>query len=318
VVATSRALEHVSQALTHGTSVAKQRPRAGVVAQIPIEQIVAPEQPLRSGPDPHLAGLVENLRVNGLLHPVGLSVLADGRLQLVYGQRRLNAARILGWTSIAATLHMELTAEDALVASLSENLARRDLSAHERANALRVLAAVHVPGRQLGGASSGGHAAITPPARQANSANDLSRRLGIDVSSVVRLSALGRNELLLQLVESGQVGLTAASHLARLPSGLQSDALEQVRSQHLSANKTHHLVNRLLRERHSPEPIAGGEKPEPTPAGATLHRLRGALGVLASIDRIASDQERQVLEQLANHVERLRQTLPAGLLRAYA
>ena len=107
----------------------------------------------------------------------------------------------------------------------------------ERAAALRQLARLHQPGKQLGGHSTGGHAAIQPPPRQDNSSAGWARKLGVDVSTISRLAALGRDEQLLGMVETGQLGLTTASHVARLPSELQNVALHQVEDEHLSANK---------------------------------------------------------------------------------
>jgi hypothetical protein len=315
MVAGSRALEQLGETLTSMPTTLQPEHTSGVVT-LPIAAIIEPPRERRirtvSDNDDDLDQMIDSLQSHGLLHPIGVRPADDGRFELIYGSRRLAAARWLGWSTIRCTLHLDLDDEAAMSDALCENLHRKDLGPRERAAALRQLARLDQPGKQLGGHSTGGHAAIQPPPRQDNSSAGWARKLGVDVSTVSRLAALGRNEPLLELVEGGEVGLTAASHLARLPSELQNVALHQVQDQHLSANKTHHLVNRLLRERKSVATVASEATSPPrrsTPAstgGGGLHRLGMMLGVIAGLNHLESDQERAVLEQIAEHVERLR------------
>lgn len=218
MVAGSRALEQLGEALTQYQT--DRRPGPNAVVTLPLELIVDPphERRIREvRADADLDTLVESLREHGLLQPVGVRPVADRTFELVYGARRVAAARQLGWRVIQASLHLDLSEEPALVASLAENLHRKDLNARERVAALRLLASLHKPGRQIGGFSTGGHAAIQPPPRQPGSSGDLARKLGVDVSTVSPLAALGRDEQLLGMVETGALGLTQASHVARLP-----------------------------------------------------------------------------------------------------
>jgi hypothetical protein len=319
MVAGSRALEQLGETLTLRESERPVGPSA--VVTLPLELIVDPPSERRIRDvriDDDLDTLIESLRQNGLLHPVGVRPLPDGRFELVYGARRVAAARWLGWRVIHASLHLDMGEEPALVAGLAENLHRKDLGPRERVAALRLLAQIHQPGRQLGGHSTGGHAAIRPPPRQPNSSGGLARKLGVTVGTVSRLAALGRDEQLLDLVETGELGLTAASHVARLPGAMRRQMVNEIETEHLSANATHLLVNRRLRERngHAPstEPV---EAPREEP-GAALHRLRGCLGTLASVEEITTDQELQVLEQISAHVERLRSNLKSRHAPAYA
>ena len=305
----SQALEQLGTMLSPAPSVQADAPASTVVAHLPLELIVAPplNRRLREPDvaDPNLDTLVESLSQNGLLHPIGVRPLDSGRFELVYGGRRLAAARQLGWQTIAASLHMQMGEEPALVAGLAENLHRRDLGPRERAAALRLLAQIHKPGVQLGGYSTGGHAAILPPPRQPGSSGDLARKLGVDVSTVTRLAALGRDEQLLELVETGELGLTAASHVARVPPSLRQDVLEDVRGGQLSANKTHLLVNRVLRSRSVPA-TAQAKKTDQHWATSGLRRLRIALGVMVAVESVETPEEHLVLAQIADHVQRLR------------
>jgi len=306
VVAGSRALEQLGETLT--TRRADHPPGPTAVVSLPLELIVDPpsERRIRDvHADAELDTLVESLREHGLLHPVGVRPLPDGRFELVFGARRVAAARWLGWRVVQASLHLHLDDEPALVAGLAENLHRKDLAPRERVAALRLLAQIHHPGTQLGGFSTGGHAAIQPPPRQPGSSGDLARKLGVDVSTVSRLAALGHDEQLLGMVETGELGLTTASHVARLPEPMRQDMLEEIETEHLSANATHVRVNRRLRERNGYSSIVRKSRPRDT-SSAALHKLRGCLGTLASVDCLTTDQELAVLEQIGEHVERLR------------
>lgn len=349
MVATSRALERLGDALTVRQESQRPAPRTAVVA-LPLDLIVEPprERRIRDAVgDVDLDKLVESLRENGLLHPVGVRSLADGHFEVVYGGRRVAAARALGWTTIQASLHLDLAEESAMVAGLAENLHRKDLAQHELVAALRQLARLHRPGRPLGGFSTGGHAAIQPPPRQPGSAGDLARRLSVGVDTITRLAALGRDEQLLGLVEAGELGLTTASHVARLPGPLRPRMLEQIEHEHLSSRVVHVRVNALLRDRpavvESTPTVAAAEvelsishyekngNPTPLPMlraaelastepqpGAVLRRLRVVLGLLANVECVETDPEQQLLEQIGEHVDRLRASRPGRPVLAYA
>ena len=81
--------------------------------------------------------LADSLRAHGLLQPVVVRRRGDG-YELIAGHRRLEAARQLGWTSIAAVVRDE-TDDQAYILTLVENLQREDLSPKEEAAALEVL-----------------------------------------------------------------------------------------------------------------------------------------------------------------------------------
>jgi ParB/RepB/Spo0J family partition protein len=312
VVAGSRALEQLGEALMVRKEPQRPVPRTAVVA-LPLDLIVEPprERRIRTSvgdvdQELDLSKLCESLQQHGLLHPIGCRALADGRFEVVYGSRRLAAARRLGWTSIQTSLHLNMSEEPALLAGLAENLHRADLAPRELAASLRLLAQLHTPGTQLGGSTSNGHAAIQPPKRQPGSAGDLARKLSVDVGTIIRLAALGRDEDLLGLVEAGELGLTAASHVARVPVELRSQVLEQVQQANLSANATHQHVNRVLRERRVPTSVSVIARSGPS---KSVWRLRVALGMLSSIElQGAGDvaEYRVVLDDIAGQVKRLR------------
>ena len=78
-----------------------------------------------------LTELVASLQEHGLVQPIVVRARGD-RYQLIAGQRRLAAARQLGWKSVPARV---LDVEDRQMAEIAivENLQRRDLDALEKA-----------------------------------------------------------------------------------------------------------------------------------------------------------------------------------------
>jgi ParB family transcriptional regulator, chromosome partitioning protein len=84
-----------------------------------------------------IAELADSLRTHGLLQPVVVRRRGAG-YELIAGHRRLEAARVLGWTEIAAVVRDE-TDDQAYILTLVENLQREDLTADEEAEALGAL-----------------------------------------------------------------------------------------------------------------------------------------------------------------------------------
>jgi ParB family transcriptional regulator, chromosome partitioning protein len=90
-----------------------------------------PWQPRSVLDDGALAELAESIREHGLVQPIVVRQQGD-RYQLIAGQRRLAAARRVGWTRILARV---LEVDDRQMAEIAivENLQRRDLDALEKA-----------------------------------------------------------------------------------------------------------------------------------------------------------------------------------------
>ena len=90
-----------------------------------------PWQPRSIVNDTDLVELSNSLREHGLVQPIVVRA-RDARYQLIAGQRRLAAARRLGWQTVAVRI---LDVEDRQMAEIAivENLQRRDLGALEKA-----------------------------------------------------------------------------------------------------------------------------------------------------------------------------------------
>ena len=89
-----------------------------------------------------MSSLMESLRSHGLMNPV----VVNRKHELIAGQRRLEAARSLGWEHIEATV-MDAAGElGMLELEMEENMLRRDFSNTELAEARKKLEKLRNPG----------------------------------------------------------------------------------------------------------------------------------------------------------------------------
>ena len=102
---------------------------------LPVDVIVPnPAQPRRRFDEDALQALAGSLGERGILQPVLVRPRADGKYELVAGERRWRAAQIAGLTEIPAIVRLHDDAA-ALEVALIENMAREDLSPVEEARA---------------------------------------------------------------------------------------------------------------------------------------------------------------------------------------
>jgi ParB family chromosome partitioning protein len=99
-----------------------------------------PFQPRHEFSEDALAELSQSIRESGVVQPILLraNAGAEGRYQLVAGERRWRAARLAGLETIPAVIR-DLTDQDALELALTENLLRQDLNPLDVAHAYQAL-----------------------------------------------------------------------------------------------------------------------------------------------------------------------------------
>ncbi len=95
-------------------------------------------QPRKNFDPVALDELADSIRRYGLLQPLVVRALPDGRYQLVAGERRWRAARLAELTHVPVVVR-ELTDEETAEIALVENLQREDLNPVEEAGGYRVL-----------------------------------------------------------------------------------------------------------------------------------------------------------------------------------
>ena len=107
--------------------------------ELPINDIArSPYQPRRDFREEELKELAESLKNNGLVQPPTVRKLANGRYELIAGERRMRAAQLAGWRKIRVTV-VEADDQTAAVMTTTENLQREDLNPIEEAVSYKTL-----------------------------------------------------------------------------------------------------------------------------------------------------------------------------------
>lgn len=85
-----------------------------------------------------LEGLACSIRANGMLQPINVRALDDGSFELISGERRLRAARMVGMTKIPCVV-MNVSDEQSALFAIIENVQRQSLDFFEEAVAIERL-----------------------------------------------------------------------------------------------------------------------------------------------------------------------------------
>ncbi len=199
---------------------------AGSPQEVPIESIDAnPYQTRRRIDEQALEELAESIRASGVVQPVVLRPTANGRFQLVAGERRWLASKRAGRTTVPAVVR-QVSNEQALEITIIENLQREDLNPVEQAHAFERLS------------------------REFNMTQEqIAARTGKDRASIANFIRL------LKLPEPVQIAMEEGSlsfghgkvllALAGFPEHLEKAAREIIEKK-LSVRQTEELVSRLL------------------------------------------------------------------------
>lgn len=79
----------------------------------------------------NLPNLVKSIEENGLIHPITVQLMPDGRYELIAGERRYRAMCILGWKELPCTDRTNLSPVEMRILELEENLGREALAWQE-------------------------------------------------------------------------------------------------------------------------------------------------------------------------------------------
>jgi ParB family transcriptional regulator, chromosome partitioning protein len=108
--------------------------------QLPVDRVDPnPRQPRRSIDAEALAALTRSIAADGVVQPVVVRERADGRYELIAGERRWRAAMAAGLTTVPAVVR-NAPDRDALLLAIVENVVREDLNPVEVARGYAALA----------------------------------------------------------------------------------------------------------------------------------------------------------------------------------
>jgi ParB family chromosome partitioning protein len=147
-------------------------------------------------------GLAATIAEHGLLQPIGVTDIGQGRYRVVYGNRRREAAVRLGLERVPCII---LDAEDprTLIQQLTENVQRQDLNDLEKARAFARLREQFTNGQ---------------PQNEGELDEATGRAVGLSPRTVRRyLGLLDLPEEIQALIRGGELSVTQAQHLRRIP-----------------------------------------------------------------------------------------------------
>ena len=204
---------------------------ASAVPENPTEisvEVIAPNrfQPRREFDEAALEELRESIARHGILQPLSVRAVGDGKYELIAGERRLRAARLAGRATVPVVVR---TASDAEMAEMAliENIQREDLNPIEEARAYEQL--------------------LT---KFRLSQEELARRVARSRSAIansVRLLRLA--EEVQAFIANGVLSMGQTRPLLALESKtLQREAAEYIQEHELSARGAEALVKRLLKD----------------------------------------------------------------------
>jgi len=100
-----------------------------------------PSQPRTLFDEEELQGLSESIKKNGIIQPLAVRKIKSGEFELISGERRLRAAKMVGLLKVPCVL-LDVDEKKSAVLSLIENLQRQDLTYFEEAEAIYKLICV--------------------------------------------------------------------------------------------------------------------------------------------------------------------------------
>lgn len=221
-----------------------------------------PYQTRRRIKEESLNELAESIRASGVVQPVVLRPGANGRFQLVAGERRWLAAKRAGKRAIPAVVR-QISNEQAMEITIVENLQREDLNPMEQARAFERLS------------------------REFNLTQEqIASRTGKDRASIANfIRLLKLPEAVQEALENGLLTFGHGKVLAGLvgfPQHLDHAAREAIGKQ-LSVRQTEELMTDLLNpEARSAKPVKAAPALDPNVREAQ-RSLEAALGVKVEI-----------------------------------
>lgn len=129
----------IPQAPTHPSTDPGAAARGGAESLVPLSLIDAnPAQPRTSIRPEALEQLARSIQESGVVQPILVRPVANGRFQIIAGERRFRAALKLGLSTIPAVVR-SVADDRVLEFALVENIQREELTPIEEAQALRRL-----------------------------------------------------------------------------------------------------------------------------------------------------------------------------------
>jgi ParB family chromosome partitioning protein len=223
--------------------------RDGKLAHLPVELIQRGKyQPRRDMHTEALEELAESIKAQGVMQPIVVRPIGEGRYEIIAGERRWRATQIAGLDKIPAVIR-DVPDEAAIAMALIENIQRENLNPIEEAVALK----------RLQDEFELTHAEVAQAVGKSRTT----------ITNLLRLIAL--SDEVKTLLEHGDLEMGHARALLTLDAETQCAIARQIVAKGLSVRQTEALV-RLHQEGRNTEKV----KPDVT-VSADIRRLQDQL-----------------------------------------
>lgn len=232
------------------------------ISMVPVKDIETnPYQPRKEFDEAALQELAQSIREQGVITPITVRRMPDGKYQLIAGERRLRASQLAGLTELPAYIRIA-TDGQVMEMALVENIQRENLNAMEIALSYNAL----MEECQL-------------------THEQLSQRVGKERSTITNYLRLLNLPAETQLaLSSGQISMAHARALINVEDPEQHLAiLHDIVNRHLSVHQTEQMV-KAAKSAQAPKKVT--EKPElPELHTAAQSQMRQRLGSEVEIKR---------------------------------
>lgn len=173
-----------------------------------------------------LANLAGSIRSQGIMQPILVRELADGKYEIIAGERRWRAAQLAGLQEVPVLVR-EIPDEAALAMALIENIQRENLNPLEEAAGIKRL--------------------IDEFAMTHEKAAEAVGRSRAAVTNLLRL--LNLTEPVQQMLMQGRIDMGHGRALLALAGARQMTAAEEIAQKELSVRSAEQLIKKLLSEK---------------------------------------------------------------------
>lgn len=207
------------------------------IYNIPQAMIVPnPNQPRKRFDYDELENLAQSIRENGVLQPITVRKREDKKYELVSGERRLRAARLVGMVKIPSIV-INIDDKNSAMFSIIENLQRQSLNFFEEAEAIEKLVGEYAMSRE-----------------------EVALKLGLAPSTVSNKLRILRlpEEMRFELARAGLTESHARALLMLEDDNHRARALSIIVDRHLNVAESERMINQMInRNNRSRNPLRG-------------------------------------------------------------
>ena len=207
------------------------------IYNIPQAMIVPnPNQPRKRFDYDELENLAQSIRENGILQPITVRKREDKKYELVSGERRLRAARLVGIVKIPSIV-INIDDKNSAMFSMIENLQRQSLNFFEEAEAIEKLVGEYAMSRE-----------------------EVAQKLGLAPSTVSNKLRILRlpEEMRFELARAGLTESHARALLMLEDDNQRARALSIIVDRHLNVAESERMINQMInRNNRSRNPLRG-------------------------------------------------------------